>query len=417
VSSASNRYWLAARYRDEAREGYWIVCRALGFWQPSGAALSAPLLEELTRMLLPPPRWLGYSVAIAGVPVVSSNSLESLILSTTGKNGGSDWVRTSWPMAPEILASAARLDHGVEMLRVNLHFLSPQMFYARQRTRGLLFSGLILVATAAALVGLFSARLAFLRQQQLSELKGNFVSSVSHELRAPIASVRLLAESLQRGTVTDPAKQGEYFGFIVQECRRLSSLIENVLNFARIDQGRKQYEFEPTDVLALLRQTFQLMEPTAGEKQLQLKLELPGEQLARLAALAPAPLLDGQAIQQALINLIDNALKHSPSGQTVTLGMGIPEPSSTEPPAPAPTLELFVADHGAGVPPEEHERIFERFYRRGSELRRETQGIGIGLSIVKHVAEAHGGRVQLQSEPGCGSRFTLLLPLRTALGP
>src|ERR1019366_9032137 len=104
-------------------------------------------------------------------------------------------------------------------------------------------------------------------------MKSNFVSSVSHELRAPIASVRLMAENLEGGKIPEPQKQKEYFGFIVQECRRLSALIENVLDFSRIEQGRKQYEFEPTDILALVRTTVKLMEPNAAEKGVSLKEE------------------------------------------------------------------------------------------------------------------------------------------------
>jgi signal transduction histidine kinase len=269
-----------------------------------------------------------------------------------------------------------------------------------------------------------------LRQQQISELKSNFVSSVSHELRAPIASVRLLAENLERGAVQEASKQREYFHFIGQECRRLSALIENVLNFARIEQGRKQYEFEPTDVVSLLQQTLGLMEPAALEKHVRLSPVLPGSGLADL----PLPLLDGQAIQQALVNLIDNALKHSPSGSTVTVGLecaalpgaalptaqpevsgplgGDTAGSTSDAQNPGVVLRIYVQDEGPGIPREDHQRIFERFYRRGSELRRETQGVGIGLSIVKHIVEAHAGRVTVDSEIGKGSRFTIELPTR-----
>jgi two-component system sensor histidine kinase SenX3 len=125
--------------------------------------------------------------------------------------------------------------------------------------------------------------------------------------------------------------------------------------------------------------------------------------------------LDGQAIQQALINLIDYALKHSAPGQTITVGLealppGDDKETESNGKKPQPVVNLYVEDHGPGIPPEEHEKIFERFYRLGSELRRETQGIGIGLSIVKHVVEAHGGRVLVRSAPGQGSRFTIELP-------
>jgi signal transduction histidine kinase len=222
-----------------------------------------------------------------------------------------------------------------------------------------------------------------------------------------------MAENLEHGTITDPARQHDYFRFIVQECRRLSGLIENVLNFARIEQGRKQYELEPTDVAVLLRQTSQILEPAAAQKQLSLQLLVPE---AQLAALPSPPSLDGPALQQALVNLLDNAIKHSPPGQTILLGAEIhdePPPAGAGAGAPAARrwLRLFVEDHGPGIPREEHQRIFERFYRRGSELRRQTQGVGIGLSIVKHTAEAHGGRVNVDSEMARGSRFTIEIPL------
>src|SRR6185436_11841788 len=129
----------------------------------------------------------------------------------------------------------------------------------------------------------------FRRQLRLAELKDNFVSSVSHELRAPIASVRLMAEGLERGRVHEPAKQREYFRFILQECRRLSALIQNVLDFSRIDQGRKEYEFEPSDVLRLVDETVRGMEPTAAERHIQLRFTPP-----------PSPVnatLDARAIQ------------------------------------------------------------------------------------------------------------------------
>jgi signal transduction histidine kinase len=296
-----------------------------------------------------------------------------------------------------------------DAVRFDLKFVlaSREQMLSTGRRRARLFAGLILGTVFAAVAGLVSARRAFYRQLQLNEMKSNFVSSVSHELRAPIASVRLMAENLERGKIPDAPRQREYFRFIVQECRRLSSLIENVLDFSRIEQGRKQYEFEPTDVLALARTTVKLMEPCATEKEVSLdasNIPLPAPEQGEGGAIELN--VDGRAIQQALVNLIDNAIKHSPKGETVAVGVEIRDGPA------APLFCLSVSDHGPGIPAAEHEKIFERFYRRGSELRRETQGVGIGLSVVQHIVAAHGGRIVVQSEPGKGSKFTIELPMR-----
>ena len=282
--------------------------------------------------------------------------------------------------------------------RIRVSLASPEILYARQAQRSQWFGALIIAAAVAAVAGLLAAWRSFRREQRLNEMKTNFVSSVSHELRAPIASVRLMAENLEGDKIPEPERQKEYFRFIGQECRRLSSLIENVLDFSRIEQGRKQYEFEPTDLVALTQTTIQLMEPYAAEKGVLLEWNpAPDRSPATKFELE----VDGRAIQQALVNLIDNAIKHSAKGQTVTLGIGSGSQSS---------FNLSVRDCGPGIPKAEQEKIFERFYRLGSELRRETQGIGIGLSMVKHIVEAHGGRVTVESKPGQGSRFTISLP-------
>ena len=270
-------------------------------------------------------------------------------------------------VGPSFMPDAIRFE-------VRFYLTSRAQLLATEHRRAKLFGALILGAALTAFAGLFAARRAFRQQLQLNKLKSNFVSSVSHELRAPIASVRLMAENLEGGKIPESQKQNEYFHFIVQECRRLSSLIENVLDFSRIEQGRKQYEFEPTDLVALAETTVKLMEPYATEKGVRLELKTSNNEHPT----ANIELnVDGRAIQQALVNLIDNAVKHSPKGETVTVDIEIRK---------------------------------QKAESRNSELRRETQGVGIGLSIVKHITESHGGRVTVESEPGQGSRFTIELP-------
>jgi signal transduction histidine kinase len=299
-------------------------------------------------------------------------------------DGGNEQLEFLKP--PDILSTAFKL---------NLRLTQPDLLYASYRRRMWYAAALILAAAVAAWIGILNAWRGYRRQVRLAEMTSNFVSSVSHELRAPLASMRLMAESLDRGKVGDEKKRKDYYRLIVQECRRLAGLVENVLDFSRIRQGRKRYEFEPVDGLALVRETVRMMEPVAKERSLTVSFQ----------SGAPTdlqPEWDGPAVQQAVVNLLDNAIKHSPEGSIVKVELGMTEDRN---------IQIAIEDQGPGISSEEQERIFDAFYRLGSELRRETRGIGIGLSIVKHVAEAHGGRVFLESTPGRGSRFVLELPL------
>lgn len=359
--ATGTNYWLVARPEEQARQ---VVDQALG-----GLVL---------------PAYLGVSVELAG--------------------------RRLGPEAPtgdalaDCSASPGR-DRGVADIRVSVHLTAPGRLYAQQHKRTLWFGALIAASVAAVLAGFFTAWRAFRRQRQLHELKSNFVSAVSHELRAPIASIRLMSEELEDFAAQDAVRSREYHHLIHQECRRLSWLIGNVLDFARHEQGRQQYTFEPADVRALVEATVKLMQPCAAERGVTLTTTFKGQ-------CRPVE-LDGRALEQALVNLIDNAIKHSPPDAGVAIGVEFDSASPRQPSgngvAPA-TLRVWVEDAGEGIPPEEQERIFERFYRRGPELRRATQGIGLGLAIVKYVTEAHGGKVSVRSAVGQGSRFTLELP-------
>jgi signal transduction histidine kinase len=404
AAPADNPKWIGVWQRDEAarnfyqclkpsltnealnRGGFWSHCLGddwLVFPTPAQvtnpaqftlAALPSSVVQSAVKKAEPPDQQLAPyaepAVEIAGMEVLKRDP--------------------SWPL----LAAASATSFSGTNVTVSEYLARPDLLFARARTRTEWFAVLILVSAAAALVGFVSAYRGFRQQRLLSEMKSNFVSSVSHELRAPIASMRLLAESLDRGKIAGAVKQKEYFGLLAQESRRLSMMIENILDFSRIERGGKNYEFEPADLGALAEDTVQLMRPCAAERQVEVALQQNVEAVAQSFA------CDALALQQALINLVDNAVKHSPPGGRVAVGLDGSEAG----------VSLWVEDHGQGIPPEEHERIFERFYRRGSELRRETQGIGIGLTIVQHIVQAHGGRVTVRSAPGHGSRFTMELP-------
>ena len=425
---ALDRDWLAIA-DGAGTSNRWYICR-------SESEVVSRVNELLSRRPeIPDYFGVGFEVAGRHIPAVNSNlrAWHYVGWNSSHSPGGGERKEYSADPATNVLASAVKSEGGTDWLKVNVFLTSPAALYRWQTTRAFWFGLLVAASTVAALIGLWTAWRAFRQQLRLGELKSNFVSSVSHELRAPLASVRLMAENLDGARVPEAQRQKAYFGFIVQECRRLSALIENVLDFSRIEQGRKQYEFEPTDVLALVQSTIRLMESGAVEKGVNLKLE------TSLAAPAQTQVgdngqrmpnieleIDGRAIQQALVNLIDNAIKHSPKGETVTVKLevrnaecGMRNEGAGAPGCPPssslnPRLALSVSDRGPGIPPEEHERIFERFYRRGSELRRETQGVGIGLSIVKHIVEAHGGRVRVESDAGKGSRFIIELPFNPA---
>ncbi len=295
------------------------------------------------------------------------------------------------PVAGERLAELRR--SGFDVAGV---LAQPGMLDAQLRQQVTWLTALLACAVATAIAGYATMQKALSRERQLNLLKSNFVASISHELRAPVASMRVMAENLGSGIVADEARRGEYHRLIAEECWRLSTLIENVLDLARIEQERTFYHFAETDIAALVRDVALLLRASAGERRQR------NRHRAWRAFEKPPSICDGLAVQRALINLIDNAIKFSPPETVITVRAA---------PCGSDEWELSVTDQGPGIPAAEHGKIFDRFYRIGSELRRETKGAGIGLSIVRHIAEGHGGTVNVESGHGTGSKFSLRLPL------
>jgi signal transduction histidine kinase len=285
----------------------------------------------------------------------------------------------------------AKRDISPAGLSVEVIATAPSQIDSTVRRQGTWTLSVLGVTVCVAITGLGLIQRLMARERRLNELKSHFVASVSHELRAPVGSIRLMADALDGGKVSPETAAG-FHRLISREGNRLSNLIENVLDFARIEQGRKHWRFEAVDLPALVTGTVEVMKPVALEKRIALEIFHEAFDLE--------PVLDAAALQQALINLLDNAIKFSPPNSTIDVRLSADERH----------CRLAVHDHGPGIPAAERAKIFQRFYRPGNELRRETQGTGIGLSLVKAIAEAHGGRVELDSHPGHGSTFTLVLP-------
>ena len=255
------------------------------------------------------------------------------------------------------------------------------------------------------LLGLFYVTLTFgvvytgrvlYREARLSRMKTDFVSLVSHELRTPITSIRMFIETLALGRVKDPAQTQQVLQMLTQETERLSTLVERVLDWARIESGRKVYHREVLPVPAVVDAAVTAFRAQRLESELRLSVDLP-EKL-------PTVQVDKEAIAGALLNLLQNAYKYSKDDKHITLTVR----------ATRKWVDLTVEDHGVGIAPRDRRRIFERFYRVDNLLTRKTEGSGLGLAIAKHIVEAHGGRITLKSELGKGSRFTIQLPVGTA---
>ena len=231
------------------------------------------------------------------------------------------------------------------------------------------------------------------KEVALARLKSDFVSNVSHELRTPLSLIRLYAETLEMGRITTPEKSQEYYKIIRKESERLTALINNILDFSRIEAGRKEYDFRDTDLQELVRNTLE---------SYRYQIEQNGFTFEeKIEANVPPMKVDREAMARSLLNLVNNALKYSQDRKYI--GVNLYRQNGS--------VKLEVVDHGIGIPPQEQQKIFEKFYRVGDPLVHNTKGSGLGLSLVRHIARAHGGEVAVDSEPGRGSRFIITLPV------
>jgi signal transduction histidine kinase len=254
---------------------------------------------------------------------------------------------------------------------------------------------LSLLMTAVLIGGIVLALRTASREMRLSQMKADFVSNVSHELRTPLASIRVFGEFMKLGRVAEREKIREYGEHIETESRRLTQLINNILDFSRIESGRKTYEFERAQVEEVVAETLKTCDVRLRQSGFSITFRPPPRPL-------PAAVFDREAVAQALLNLLDNAVKYSEHAEQKEVAVAVGERGGR--------VLLSVTDHGIGIAPAEQKKIFEKFYRVSTGLVHDVKGSGLGLSLVKHIVEAHRGTVSVESAPGRGSTFTISLP-------
>jgi signal transduction histidine kinase len=250
---------------------------------------------------------------------------------------------------------------------------------------------LALLGITAALVAIAFRQMH--REAALSRLRSDFVSSVSHELRTPLAQIRMFAELLRMGWIRSEQEHTRSLDIIDQEARRLGHLVDKVLCFDRVDRGENTLIVEPTHVASLIEEVLEAFAPLAKARQAEVSVDLDEAIVAEV---------DRGAMRQVLINLLDNAVKYGPQGQTINVAL--------ERCADPMWARLWIEDEGPGIPDLERGRIWEPFHRLERDSNSAIAGSGIGLSLVRTLTEAHGGRVTMADGVEGGSRFIVEIP-------
>jgi len=252
---------------------------------------------------------------------------------------------------------------------------------------------LMIVLAIAMALGVFLVAGAAAREVRVAELKSNFVASVSHDLKTPLALIQLFAETLELGRVRTPERAQEYYGIINGEAKKLTRLIENILDFSRMEAGLRPYRMEPADLQESLSKVLSRMATQFSQGNFEIT--------ATIEPNLPRILADEGAAEQAIENLLANAMKYSGDAKTIEVEARRAEGH----------IVVSVTDHGIGISRREQGRIFRKFYRVQRELGGGPQGTGLGLAIVDHTMRGHGGFVRVASETERGSTFSLHFPI------
>jgi signal transduction histidine kinase len=256
-----------------------------------------------------------------------------------------------------------------------------------------LYLGLFIGILAVMLMGILILSRAVIHESEISRMKSEFVSNVTHELKTPLSLIRMFGETLDSGIVTEESKRREFYSIIRKESERLTHLINNVLDYSRIDSGNKEYDFDETDLVTVIRHSLEAYKFHIRDMGFEIESKIPGEPV-----MIP---IDKDAISQAFLNLLSNAVKYSEERKHICVEI-VRETNS---------VLISVTDKGIGIARNELKKIFDKFYRVPNNMVKKPRGSGLGLTLTRHIVEAHRGNIEVDSEPGRGSRFSIRLPL------
>lgn len=301
-----------------------------------------------------------------------------------------------------LLSSGIQIE-GLPMLRagfafnlpdwtIEFHHPPPRLIRTFLVSRRGLYFFIFLLIAGILVFGLVLTLRSVSHELELARMKSDFVSTVSHEFKSPLTSIRQLAEMLQSGRVPSDERRRKYYDILLEQSERLSLLTDNILGLAKIEEGKTEFAFKPTDLGAFLRTVISPVRERVRHEGFAIELEIEDS--------LPPIAVDRTTLAQAVANLVDNAIKYSGDSRRMTVS-GRTEGSG---------VAIAVRDFGIGINKADVPRLFERFFRAGDELTRSVKGSGLGLTLVKRIVEAHGGTVGVESEPGKGSVFTIWLP-------
>jgi two-component system phosphate regulon sensor histidine kinase PhoR len=259
--------------------------------------------------------------------------------------------------------------------------------------RDYLFGWLVLALVATTVIGGIAAIVVLRREARLAKLQTDFVNKVSHDLRTPLTSIRMFVETLQLGRLSDPERQQEALEIIAEETERLSGLINRLLDWARMESGRRTFDIRAESVRPIVDAAVAAL----GSRM----LHAPATIEVRIPADLPRVLADRAAIVEALLDILGNAHKYTGDDKRITVDVT----------RVGNAIRIAVSDNGPGIGKHDLKRVFDRFYRGRDPLDRIIEGSGLGLAMVKHIVGAHGGKVEATSELGKGTTFALLLPV------